>query len=764
MRCKDGSTKDMLINSSPLLIDGKFVCTRSSMRDVTAQWSVEGHLRGEAEKWEILHRTGVDAGGPARPGARRADRHRRRGPAHRRAVRRVLLQRREARGRLVHAATRCRARRAKRSRTSRCRARLRCSARRSAAKASCASTTCWHIRTTASPRRITACPRATCRCAATSPCRSCRATAACTAACSSGIPTPGVFTHRDELIVGGIAAQAAIAMDNARPVPREPAGAARRCASSTRSSSNGSRSARSELARSELQFQELVSGVVDYAIYMLDVDGHIVSWNAGAERIKGYTKSEAIGKHFSMFYTPEDREKGTPLPRAGDGSDARQVRSRSAGACARTATRFWASVVIDAIYNDAGASHRLRQGHARPDRAPHRSRSSCGSRRRWRRSASSPAASRTTSTTCSPSSSATSKRSGVTRRPNDGKLRRAIDQVTRGAQRAVTLTQQLLAFSRRQPLIRSPPTSTGWSPACRTWSAARSARTSRSRPCWRAACGASRSTRTSWKARCSTSPSTRATRCRRAASSRSRRRTRISTRVTADRYPELTPGQYVVLCVTDTGTGMSPDVIARAFEPFYTTKPIGQGTGLGLSQVYGFVKQSGGHVKLYSEVGQGTTVKIYLPRMTATTRKKSRDAIRRGCRPADATRSSWSSRTMTTCACSRPRACASSGSRVLEAHDGPSALKQLEQHPEVQLLFTDVGLPGINGAQLVAAARELRPGHQGAVHDRLRAQCDRSPGTARLRRRADHQAVHARAARVAHSRCAGRARSLRASP
>jgi PAS domain S-box-containing protein len=171
---------------------------------------------------------------------------------------------------------------------------------------------------------------------------------------------------------------------------------------------------------------------------------------------------------------------------------------------------------------------------------------------------------------------------------------------------------------------------------------------------------------------------------------------------------DVTPGQYICICITDTGTGMTPDVIARAFEPFFTTKPLGQGTGLGLSMVYGFAKQSEGHLKIYSEVGQGTTIKIYLPR-------------HRG--PAEEELSVESSYEV-------PRAEAGEtvlvvedepvirdlivevlqdlGYRALEAADGPSGLKVLQSRQRIDLLVTDVGLPGINGRQLADQARETR--------------------------------------------------------
>jgi signal transduction histidine kinase len=178
----------------------------------------------------------------------------------------------------------------------------------------------------------------------------------------------------------------------------------------------------------------------------------------------------------------------------------------------------------------------------------------------------------------------------------------------------------------------------------------------------------------------------------------------------AARERELSPGQYLSLCVTDTGTGMTPEVMKRAFDPFFTTKPLGQGTGLGLSMIYGFARQSGGSVRIYSEVGKGTTMCLYLPRHHG----RDEEAHNAG---------EW-----------EPSPRAAQGETVLvvddeptvrmlvadvlqelgytaiEVTDGNAGLQVLRSDQRIDLLITDVGLPGgINGRQVADGAREVRP-------------------------------------------------------
>jgi PAS domain S-box-containing protein len=178
----------------------------------------------------------------------------------------------------------------------------------------------------------------------------------------------------------------------------------------------------------------------------------------------------------------------------------------------------------------------------------------------------------------------------------------------------------------------------------------------------------------------------------------------------AARGRDLPPGQYLSICVTDTGTGMSPETIERAFEPFYTTKPIGQGTGLGLSMIYGFARQSGGHVRIYSELGQGTTICIYLPRYAG-------DALFAEEEEALATAVAASGQTVlvvddeATIRHLIDEVLDEQGYTVIGAADGAAGLKVLQSGSKIELLITDVGLPnGMNGRQVADAARALRPG------------------------------------------------------
>lgn len=182
-----------------------------------------------------------------------------------------------------------------------------------------------------------------------------------------------------------------------------------------------------------------------------------------------------------------------------------------------------------------------------------------------------------------------------------------------------------------------------------------------------------------------------------------------------DRYARLQgdikAGQYVMISVTDTGTGMSSEVIEKAFDPFYTTKGLGKGTGLGLSQVYGYVKQTGGHIRIYSEIDRGTTFKIYLPRFLGEVAKASVYAEpgadlphAEGSKIVLVVEDDEQVRTMTV------DALRDLGYIVVQASSGKEALQQLELQPRVDLLFTDIVMPEMNGKQLAELVIEKRPG------------------------------------------------------
>ena len=287
--------------------------------------------------------------------------------------------------------------------------------------------------------------------------------------------------------------------------------------------------------------------------------------------------------------------------------------------------------------------------------------------------------------------------------------KRMVASALRGAQRAATLTQRLLAFARRQPLDpRSVDVNrlvTGMSELLhRTLGESITIETVLASGIWRVAADANQLENALLNL---------AVNARDAMPSGGRLTIETANTFLDEAYAqanEVKPGQYVLVAVSDTGTGMSSDVIAKAFEPFFTTKDVGKGSGLGLSQVYGFIRQSDGHAKIYSEPGEGTTIKLYLPRLV--TAGESREASP----DASAMAGSRGERHVLVVEDDedvRAHAVAilhELGYAVLEASDGASALRVLDADPNVELLFTDVGLPGgLNGRQLADEARRRHP-------------------------------------------------------
>ncbi len=287
-------------------------------------------------------------------------------------------------------------------------------------------------------------------------------------------------------------------------------------------------------------------------------------------------------------------------------------------------------------------------------------------------------------------------------------LERSLDSAMRGAQRAASLTQRLLAFSRQQPLDPKPMdlsrlVSSMSDLLRRTIGEQISIETVLAGGLWRTSIDANQleiaiinlavNARDAMPAGGKLTIET--------------ANVRLDESYVGDQA-EVVPGLYVMLAITDSGSGMTATTVARAFEPFFTTKDVGHGTGLGLSQVYGFVKQSGGHVKIYSELGSGTTVKIYLPRLYADDSAAALEPAPKIARGSNreiilAVEDDEDVRAHTT------GTLRELGYQVLEAANGKAALEILTAHPRVDLLFTDVGLPGgMNGRQLAEAARGMR--------------------------------------------------------
>ena len=553
-----------------------------------------------------------------------------------------------------------------------------------------------------------------------------------------GHPEPDVFNARAERIIATIAVQAAIAIDKARlyraaqdEIQRRKLVEAAlrdseqklevRVAERTAELAAANARLMEEAAhreRAETRFQHLVEGVTDYALFMLDPNGIVTNWNAGAERIKGYRDAEIIGRHFENFYTPEDRAAGVPtraleMARHEGKFEAEGWRVRKDG------SQFWASVVINRLRDRAGnligfakitrditerreaqlALQRAQEQLAQAQKMEGIGQLTGGVAHDFNNLL-----------TIIVGNLESAQRNLRTPSADLERLSRCVDNAMRGAERAASLTHRLLAFSRRQPLEPKPVDLNrlvaGMSDLMRRSLGEQVAiETVLSGGLWRVNADPNQ---------LEVSVLNLAVNARDAMPSGGKLTIETANvrleESHAAAQAELPPGEYVVISITDTGSGMSHDVLAHAFEPFYTTKDIGHGTGLGLSQVYGFVKQSGGNVKIYSELGHGTTVKIYLPRLDS-----DEPTVASPESEGRVPRSSAGQTILVVEDENDVRAYTSSilselGYRVLEAPTAAIALRTLQNHGEITLLFTDVGLPGgMNGRQLADAARHLRP-------------------------------------------------------
>lgn len=463
------------------------------------------------------------------------------------------------------------------------------------------------------------------------------------------------------------------------------------------------------------QLEILINSVVDYAIYMIDADGHVQTWNAGAERLKGYLAHEIIGRSFSNFYTEKDRQAGTPK-RALETARTEGRFAAEGWRVRKDGTRFWASVVIDAIYDEqknvigfAKVTRDITERHEAQEML--------------RKTQEQLAAAQKLEAVGQLSGGVahdfnnllmiimgnleTLQRDGPGQGLSD-RLQRNTDNAMRAAQRAAALTSRLLAFSRRQPLDPRPISVNKFLTGAvdflqRSLGERVSVEAVGSAGVWTIEADVNQLESALVNLGINA----------RDAMPEGGKLTIEAENVFADEAyaranPEISAGQYVVISVTDTGHGMDAETLARAFEPFYTTKQAGQGTGLGLSQVYGFVKQSGGNVKIYSEVGQGTSVKMYFPRFLGAGEEQY-DGRPEVPVPGEARETILLVEDDLGVQEYLVETLHMLGYSVLQSSNAQAALEILRQGDlRIDLMLTDVVMPGMNGRELGQQAAALR--------------------------------------------------------
>lgn len=451
---------------------------------------------------------------------------------------------------------------------------------------------------------------------------------------------------------------------------------------------------------SALQLRLLVQGVRDYAIYMLDTEGRITSWNSGARAIKGYEEEEVLGQHFSLFYTEEDRARGVP-------ADALQT-SLSVGKFEAEARRvrkdgslFWAHVLIDPIYDELGEHI----GFAKVTRDITERKQAEGELRQAQEALMQAQKLQALGELAGGIAHDFNNLMTVMRGAADFMLRqpelssdkrkRYLSIMLETAERATSLTSQLLAFARRQPLepevielsIRLDALGEMLQ---RTLGSPYELRLDLAPALWLVEIDPTGLEAALLNAVLNA----------RDAMPNGGQITIATRNVTR---PE---GDGVALSISDTGHGISPETLKRVFEPFFTTKPTGKGTGLGLPQIHGWAVQSGGLANIRSELGQGTTVELWLPR---TNKRRQKEDV-----PDSGVKLPTGLKVLVVEDSDHVRYFARQllddlGCTVLEASDANEALELMKVH-DIDLVFSDIVMPGMSGLDMAKRIKELHEG------------------------------------------------------